>query len=98
MERLNKEGMEQNMEDLTYADLTHAHEYSINHRKELEQDTLCGCFHCLRIFHPKEITDWIEDTSGTAECPYCGIDSIIGSYSGYPITHDFLHKMYKFWF
>ena len=31
-------------------------------------------------------------------CPKCGIDSVIGSASGYPIEHSFLMKMREFWF
>jgi hypothetical protein len=29
----------------------------------------------------------------TALCPRCGIDAVIGSASGYPITQDFLQRM-----
>ena len=79
-------------------DYIDAHKFSINHRMELEKDTVCECFYCLRIFDSKEITECIEDTFGTAVCPYCGIDSIIGAYTGYPITHEFLERMYQHWF
>ena len=75
-----------------------AHKYSSNHKEQLLQDRKCGCFYCLRIFNPLKITDWIEDISGTAMCPYCEIDSIIGESSGYPITEEFLQKMYDYWF
>jgi acetone carboxylase gamma subunit len=34
----------------------------------------------------------------TALCPYCGIDSVIGDKSGFPITKEFLEKMYQHWF
>ena len=75
-----------------------AHKYSSNHKKELKKDKLCGCFYCLKIFNPKEIKFWIKDTKGTALCPYCGIDSVIGAYSGFPITTEFLSKMNEYWF
>lgn len=75
-----------------------AHEFSINHKKLLLQDKKCGCFNCLKIFNPKEIEEWIDDTSGTAICPYCGIDSIIGESSGFPITEEFMKEMQDFWF
>jgi hypothetical protein len=61
----------------------------------------CGCFYCLRIFGPGEITEWIDEVDGigtTAMCPHCGIDSVIGSRSGYPITREFLGAMQKHWF
>ena len=60
-------------------------------------------FYCKQIFSPLEIDDWIvEDTKidyrGTALCPYCGIDSVIGASSGFPITKEFLEAMYRTWF
>ena len=74
-----------------------AHAYSVNHRAELEKDDKCGCFFCLTIFSPREIKKWV-DSHKTAICPYCGIDSIIGESSGFPITKEFLEKMQKHWF
>jgi hypothetical protein len=84
-------------------DLEKAHKFSYNNMPELKKDTLCGCFHCLTIFDPADIEEWIIlpcecDRLGTAVCPYCGIDSVIGSYSGFPITIDFLEAMYKKFF
>ncbi len=79
-------------------DLKKAHEFCRNNKAQLQKDTLCGCFYCCRILTPDKITEWINDTSGTAICPYCGVDSIIGLYSGYPITHEFLNEMNDHWF
>ncbi len=78
--------------------LEQAHLYSCNHKPELEKDSLCGCFYCLSIFHPSEIEEWLIDDNdadrrGTALCPHCGIDSVIGQYSGFPIKKEFLTKM-----
>ena len=74
-----------------------AHRFSSHHREELAKDKICGCFYCLKIFNPTEITDWC-DNEKTAICPYCGIDSIIGESSGFPITVSFLKGMNKVWF
>ena len=74
-----------------------AHRFSSLHRKELEKDKFCGCFYCGKIFHPSNITEWIDD-GNTALCPYCGIDAVIGESSGYPITEQFLKGMYMEWF
>lgn len=74
-----------------------AHAFSINHKPELQKDRICGCFYCLKIYSPSEIKEWLDDTRGTAVCPYCGIDSVIGESSGYPITQEFLQKMYDYW-
>ena len=75
-----------------------AHKFNSNHRERLLIDKKCGCFYCLAIFDPSEIVEWIEDKSGTAVCPHCGIDSIIGESSGFPITIEFLEKMEQYWF
>jgi len=84
-------------------DLELAHHFSNNHKPELEKDNKCGCFYCLTIFAPSEIEEWIIadnpcDKRGTAICPHCGIDSVIGESSGFPITKEFLLKMKKRWF
>ena len=75
-----------------------AHKYCSSHRRQLLNDHKCGCFNCLMIFNPNEITEWIEEQDGTAICPYCGIDSIIGESSTYPVTVEFLNKMKDYWF
>lgn len=73
-----------------------AHRHSANHREALERSRSCGCFYCLHIFAPDAIAEWVDD--GTALCPKCGVDSVIGSSSGYPITRDFLTAMQAHWF
>ncbi len=83
------------MEDLS---VIQAHKFCSNHKKALLNDKKCGCFFCLEIFDPKEITDWVDDTERTAICPYCDVDSVIGESSGYPITKEFQTKMKKYWF
>ena len=80
-------------------DYIEAHKFCRQHREMLEKDNKCGCFYCLNIFHPSEIEEWLDcDIGHTALCPYCGIDSVIGESSGYPITKEFLSKMNKQWF
>ena len=79
-----------------------AHIFCCNHKPELEKDHICGCFYCLNIFSPTEIEEWLiednpADKRGTAICPHCGIDSVIGESSGYPITKEFLQKMHDYW-
>jgi len=74
-----------------------AHKWSSYHRETLRQSEVCGCFYCLGIFPPSEIEDWTDDDD-TALCPKCGIDSVIGSISGYPIQREFLQKMHDHWF
>ena len=83
--------------------LKKAHYFSNNHKPELEQDSVCGCFYCQRVFHPKEITEWLieknpADWRGTAVCPYCDVDAVIGESSGFPITEEFLSAMSECWF
>jgi len=83
-------------------DVIIAHEFSNNHKEALTHDAICGCFDCLKIFEPKEITEWLEDDNpcdkyGTAKCPYCGTDSVIGESSGFPITKEFLESMNRYW-
>ena len=84
-------------------DVILAHRFSSNHRAALTGDGRCGCFYCCRVFSPAEITEWLTgdnpcDREGTALCPYCGVDAVIGESSGYPITEAFLGEMKAYWF
>lgn len=82
-------------------DLEEANKHSLFHREEILQSEVCGCFRCLAIFAPKDITAWEYEQKGvstTALCPNCGLDTVIGSASGYPINDDFLMQMHERWF
>ena len=93
---------------MTTPDIIRAHRHSSNHREEVLECTVCGCFYCCHIFSPSEIKDWIDNREDwtahnkeigqTALCPQCDIDSIIGVESGYPVTVDFLAAMMAHWF
>ena len=82
--------------------LEKAHRHCGRHREEVLSSEVCGCFYCLSIFSPEEIDEWIDwDDNGVGQtglCPKCGIDSVIGSRSGFPIAEPFLKKMKKHWF
>lgn len=78
-------------------DLIEAHKHSIRNRGELDQSEACGCFYCLSIFSPSEIDIWWDDDV-TATCPRCGIDSVIGSASGFAVDKEFLKAMHDKWF
>ena len=79
-------------------ELIRAHGFSACQRAALERDTKCGCFYCGTVFSPQEITQWLGDPPETAVCPYCGVDAVIGAYTGYPITTEFLEQMHQYWF
>ena len=82
-------------------DIIRAHRHSSRHRTEVLASERCGCFHCCQVFPPSEIIDWTDEWQGigqTAMCPHCGIGSVIGSESGYPITPEFLGAMRDQWF
>ena len=83
--------------------LMDAHRHSALHGAEIARSAICGCFHCGQIYTRAEITDWLDDRiegkeGRTALCPRCGIDSVIGSASGFPITAAFLGAMRHHWF
>src|SRR5580704_19334857 len=77
-------------------EIREAHRHSSKHRLEIMASGTCGCFYCLEVFSPNEIKDWTDDGQ-TAQCAKCGIDSVIGSASGFPITKEFLQEMHKCW-
>ena len=68
--------------------LENAHKHCFSNKLEIEQSDVCGCFYCLEIFKPDLIsifTDEDNSEASTALCPFCDIDSVIGSESGLPI-------------
>ncbi len=69
-----------------------AHKWAVRNRSDLNKSDLCGCFHCLEVFPPSQIHNWIDDGE-TALCPKCSVASVIGSISAYPIERTFLSKM-----
>ena len=85
------------MHNWQHDDLYMAYEVSSRHRQILQDSTLCGCFYCLETFQYTQIQAW-TDLANTAICPYCGIDAVIGSASGYPINAEFLKAMHVHWF
>ena len=64
-----------------------AYDHSSDNRKEIESSEIAGCFYCCETFEPKLVENWLNEGSGTAFCPRCGIDSVIGDASGFP-AHD----------
>ena len=75
-----------------------AHGHSSNHRHEIERSKVVGCFYCCETYRPSLIDEWIDDGS-TAMCPKCGIDSVIGDVSGFPVNDKaFLKAMNEAWF
>jgi hypothetical protein len=78
-------------------DVVAAHTYSSRHRAQIESSDICACFYCLSMFPPGQIVEWVDDED-TAICPRCGIDSVIGSESGVPLTPAFLKQMKHHWF
>ena len=78
-------------------DVVTAHGHSTFNREEINNSIECACFFCLKTFKPQEIKEWIEE-SDTALCPKCGVDSVLGDKSGFPLTTEFLEAMHKSWF
>ena len=80
-------------------ELLAAHKACIDNMAQLQAGKVCGCFYCMSIFPPEKIEEYLEEGEyGTALCPSCGIDAVIGEKSGYPITPEFLKRMYHYWF
>jgi hypothetical protein len=83
---------------LDLAELTETHKHSKDNRKEIEASDVWGCFYCRRSGAAAEIKEWVDEGE-TALCPRCGIDSVIGSASGLPVTNGlFLGAMKRRWF
>ena len=96
------EGLEEFMSDAEieeFKDMLYkgAHKHSMHNRKEIRKSDVCGCFQCLKIYPASRVVEW-TDKEETALCPKCGVDSVIGEESRYPITRKFLSNMYERYF
>ena len=78
-------------------DIRNAHSHCSCHRSEILASALCGCFYCVTAFPPDQVLDWVDDGK-TALCPKCGIDSVLGSASGFRLSKEFLEEMNRYWF
>ena len=89
-------------------DLLAAQRHSSNNRDEIEASKVCGCYYCTQIFSPDEIIAWTgldvssfddpdSSAAGTALCPRCGSETVIGDKSGFAINVEFLHHMNEAW-
>jgi len=78
------------------------HKKCSHHKRALLESPLCGCFFCLRVFPPSEITEWVRsyrnDTEKTcALCPHCSIDAVLPSLE-VELTDELLRAMNAHWF
>jgi len=76
---------------------------AMHNKNSLKTAKLCGCYYCLEIFDPKDITDWTDKSkkvpSGTtALCPHCHVDSILADSCGVELTKENLEVIHKAWF
>ncbi len=61
----------------------------------------------IRYWTDSDDPDWGDSGPGepdfarypgqTATCPFCKVDSVIGSASGYSLTDEFLHALHDYW-
>lgn len=92
---------------------TEAHKHSSRNQEEIAKSEICGCFYCCQTYPATEVVEWIDRRNnprivgdpekvkskpGTALCPKCHIDSVIGDAAGFDLTPYFLDEMHKVWF
>lgn len=70
------------------------------HEKEILRSKICGCFNCLNMFPPTDITEWIEElkdcprgSGKTAVCPICDIDTVLPDTIETRLTVELLRAM-----
>jgi len=78
-------------------EISEASKWLMHNKDQLEKSSRAGCYFCEMIFDPSEITEWVDDND-TALCPRCGIDSVLGSASGYDLSLETLSNLHRYWF
>jgi len=82
----------------TTEDLMAAHLHTYNNGMNLFAQQHCGCIYCRRTFSSADISQFTNGEHGTALCPHCGIDAVVGEVAGFVIDKEFLHRMYEHYF
>ncbi len=85
---------------MTFTDqaLSAAHSHCTSNQAEIEASQVAGCFYCLSTYPASQVTEFL-DGEGTALCPECPVDSVIGDASGWPVGDPaFLAAMHDYWF
>lgn len=77
-------------------DVIAAHVLSSYHYPEVQRSVWCGCFHCLKLFTPGAIEEWI-DRGWTALCPHCGVDAVLPG-TTVTMSVEMLREMQSHWF
>ena len=49
------------MKKFTEGDYKTAHKFCIRNSEKLKKDKVCGCFYCLSVFAPSDITRWLKE-------------------------------------
>jgi hypothetical protein len=73
-------------------DIKQAAKFAMYNKENVLAAKICGCYHCMAIFEPKEIKEW-TDKNQTALCPFCNVDAILPN-----LNKDTLHKLNTYWF
>lgn len=73
---------------------------SVCNRGLIEVAGECGCFHCGSRFAGAEIEHWTNEEIGddTAQCPYCGEDTVVVGTEEFPLSTALLSGLHQFWF
>ena len=64
----------------------------------LNQSNYAACYSCKRIFKSKDVTTFLNEGVGTAVCPYCGIDSVLGDKTGLGLSVENIQQLHDYWF
>ena len=78
-------------------DIRHAAKFAMHNKKEVQNSIICGCFHCLALFDPKEIKEWTDDQD-TAVCPFCYVDAVLPETDDVHLDKDMLNRLNTYGF
>ncbi|MEQ1784259.1 MAG: cytoplasmic protein [Hyphomonadaceae bacterium] len=71
--------------------------FTTANREQVEASDLCVCMDCQEYFPSGTVERFLRD--GTAFCPSCGNDAVVGDASGLPIFDaGFLDAVNSQWF
>jgi hypothetical protein len=74
-------------------------DYVTGNRSQIASSEFCVCMDCRERFPPESIEWFLNEGDGTAVCPKCGNDAVVGDAYGLPISDPaFLDAVHRRWF
>jgi ferredoxin len=88
-----------NMQKYTKDDWEKVSDFDMHNKNLLNASKWAGCYYCMNVYPVTDVHEFVDPEEDTALCPKCGVDTVVGDATGYPVTDKkFLRAMHYYGF